>query len=110
MDGEGRTNSLSLSMSSPETCDSFLSVILKDQVFHEVIQNVSDLETKIRHAISSITEETFQNVFQNTLNRLSFVLCYKAYILNRLFGKLKAINKNSNMYFEPLKLIFFTEI
>lgn len=44
------------------------------QLFQEPLQTISDLKTKLRHAVVSIKEETLQNVLQNVGNRLSFVI------------------------------------
>lgn len=75
MDGNGRTNSLDCSIFLHDPCEFFLWDYLKVQVFRELSQNISDLKTKIRHAFSSITEETLQKVFQNIGKGLSFVAC-----------------------------------
>lgn len=74
MDGEGRSISVASSISWLDPCDFFLWGYIKNQVYRELSENITDLKAKIRHAIASITEGTLQKVFENIENRLSFVI------------------------------------
>ena len=55
-------------------CDFFLWGYIKDRVFSNLPSTISELKTRIRAVISSITEETLQKVVENTEFRMRLLL------------------------------------
>ena len=72
----GRGGPIAWPARSPDLtlCDFFLWGYLKYQVFCELLSTISELKTKIRQAISSITAETLEKVYKNIEFRNSFVI------------------------------------
>lgn len=72
----GRAGPVSWPARSPDLtpCDFFLWGYIKDYVFSELPNTIPELKTKIRAAISTITEDTLTKVVKNTEFRLRFLL------------------------------------
>ena len=73
----GRAGPISWPARSPDLtpCDYFLWGYIKDNTFRNLPGSLTELKTKIREVIGTITEEMLQNVFENMKTRLAFVIC-----------------------------------
>lgn len=58
------TDSLACSISWHDPCDFFLYGCLEKQVFHELLQNISDFETDIGRAVARIEKAILEKGIQ----------------------------------------------
>lgn len=87
--------------------DFFLWGYLKDQVNRELLENITDLKAKLRHAIASITKETLQKLFGNIENGLLFVIRQNGDNFKTLLTLFKLMIISFNLHFKALKLNYF---
>lgn len=70
-----------------DPCEFFLLGYLKNQVFRELVQSISDLKAEPHGATASITEDTLEKEFKNLENRLFVRTSPKESYFDRLIAR-----------------------